>query len=153
MHRNKKRIMLIFIVIAVVSGTICFWCYQQVPNDLSEMAKNVAENKLEFKSKRSFGNDRLDVYSFSLEKMSKDMKFKDLDEKFKDKYENLIDMMKIDADEKKEDVAGLCKQIAKLTETDGTKYMYVRYGEIGQMSKLYIYNASINKGYLLILEI
>jgi len=51
------------------------------------------------------------------------------------------------------EIVGLRKQITALKEAEGTKYRYLQCGDYDGTSKLYLYNESLNKGYLLILVI
>ena len=61
----KKSIILILLLVA------CIFAFNHLPvnnrNELSELGTPVQTIKLEYKSERGFGNDRFDIYSFSLE--------------------------------------------------------------------------------------
>ena len=61
----KKSIVLILILVA------CIFAINRLAgnnrNELSELGAPVQNIKLEYKSERSFGNDRFDIYSFSVE--------------------------------------------------------------------------------------
>ena len=61
----KKSIVLILILVA------CIFAINRLAgnnrNELSELGAPVQNIKLEYKSERGFGNDRFDIYSFSIE--------------------------------------------------------------------------------------
>ena len=62
---KSKSIILILILVA------CIFAINRLTgnnrNELSELGTHVQNIKLEYKSKRGFGNDRFDIYSYSLE--------------------------------------------------------------------------------------
>ena len=61
----KKSIILILILV------VCIFAFnhfsQNNRNELSELGTHVQNINLEYKSERGFGNDRFDMYSFSIE--------------------------------------------------------------------------------------
>ena len=61
----KKSIILILILV------VCIFAFnhfsQNNRNELSELGTHVQNINLEYKSKRGFGNDKFDIYSFSVE--------------------------------------------------------------------------------------
>ena len=61
----KKSIILILILVTCIFTFNHF--AQNNRNDLSELGTHVQNIKLEYKSERGFGNDRFDIYSFSVE--------------------------------------------------------------------------------------
>lgn len=61
----KKSIVLILILVACIFAFNHF--AQNNRNELSELGDPVQNIKLEYKSERGFGNDRFDIYSFSVE--------------------------------------------------------------------------------------
>lgn len=61
----KKSIILILILVACIFAFNHF--AQNNRNELSELGTHVQNIKLENKSERGFGNDRFDIYSFSIE--------------------------------------------------------------------------------------
>lgn len=61
----KKSIVLILILVAYI---FAFNHYaQNNRNELSELGDAVQNIKLEYKSERGLGNDRFDIYSYSLD--------------------------------------------------------------------------------------
>lgn len=61
----KKSIILILILVACIFAFNHF--AQNNRNELSELQAPVQNIKLEYKSERGFGNDKFDIYSFSVE--------------------------------------------------------------------------------------
>ena len=61
----KKSIILILILVTCIFAFNHF--DQNNRNELSELGTHVQNIKLEYKSKRGFGNDRFDIYSYSLD--------------------------------------------------------------------------------------
>ena len=61
----KKSSILILVIFSCISEYNHF--DQNNRNDLSELGTHVQNIKLEYKSERGFGNDRFDMYSFSIE--------------------------------------------------------------------------------------
>ena len=61
----KKSIILILILVACIFAFNHF--AQNSRNEVSELGAPVQNIKLEYKSERGFGNDRFDIYSFSIE--------------------------------------------------------------------------------------
>ena len=61
----KKSIILILILVACIFVFNHF--AQNSRNEVSELGAPVQNIKLEYKSERGFGNDRFDIYSFSIE--------------------------------------------------------------------------------------
>ena len=61
----KKSIILILILVACIFAFNHF--AQNNRNELSELGAPVQNLKLEYKSERGFGNDKFDIYSFSIE--------------------------------------------------------------------------------------
>ena len=61
----KKSIILILLL---VSSIFAFYHFtQNNRNELSELGTSVQNITLEYQSERGFGNDRIDIYSYSLE--------------------------------------------------------------------------------------
>jgi len=61
----KKTIILILLL---VSSIFAFYHFtQNNRNELSELGTSVQNITLEYQSERGFGNDRIDIYSYSLE--------------------------------------------------------------------------------------
>ena len=61
----KKSIILILILVTCIFAFNHF--AQNNRNELSELGTPVQNIKLEYKSERGFGNDKFDIYSFSIE--------------------------------------------------------------------------------------
>ena len=61
----KKRIVLILLLVGTIFSV--YYLIGNNRNDLSELGTPVQNIKLEYKSERGFGNDKFDIYSFSIE--------------------------------------------------------------------------------------
>ena len=65
-YSMKKSIVLILLLVATIFSV--YYLIGNNRNELSELGTSVQNIKLEYKSERGFGNDRFDIYSYSLEK-------------------------------------------------------------------------------------
>ena len=61
----KKSIILILLLVASIF--VLYYLVGNNRNELSELGAPVQNIKLEYKSERGFGNDRFDIYSFSID--------------------------------------------------------------------------------------
>ena len=64
-YSMKKCIILILLLVATIFSV--YYLLGNNRNALSELGTHVQNIKLEYKSERGFGNDRFDIYSFSVE--------------------------------------------------------------------------------------
>lgn len=147
----KKKVYILSIIIVAIVCIITFIFFNNDrPNDLSEIQSNINKVNVEFKSKRSFGNDRFDVYSFSLKTPEKIKEFKEIDDVFGESYKKFINMVDIEITNKSSNVESLKKDIEKMKRAADLKYIY---SDSKGTEKLYIYSKIVNKGYCLILTI
>ena len=141
----KKSIILILILVACIFAFNHF--AQNNRNELSELGDFVQNIKLEYKSERSFGNDRFDIYSFSVEG---EVNFNDdvsnLEGIYQKEFRNILntESKKNPAlKEKQNQIENLLEEkrfVHKFINLEGTK-------------KLYLYDLVSNKGYCFILII
>lgn len=120
--------------------------------DIFEIYSIVDEYDVEFLSERGFGNDRFDIYSFSLKKNNRSDDFRLYDQEFEEIYhhhfESIIESMI--AGESENRLLNLKRDIENLKQRKDLKYDYV---ELSGTSKLYLYSRSAGKGYCLILTV
>ena len=141
----KKSIILILILVA------CIFAINRLAgnnrNELSELGAPVQNIKLEYKSERGFGNDRFDIYSFSIEG---EVNFNDdvsiLEETYQKEFRSILNTeskKNPELKEKQNQIEKLLKEkrfIYKSINLEGTK-------------KLYLYDSVSKKGYCFILTI
>ena len=125
--------------------------FLQIEDDLKELK---ASNKtIEYRSERGFGNDRLDIYSFTLPPEAVQTQFFSIlesqdsffkiksDEDVKDRVLNLIDILPKN-DPLRNKLENLCNEKPRF-----------RYQSTFGTEKIYIINEGQEKGYCLISEI
>lgn len=141
----KKSIILILILVACIFTFNHF--AQNNRNDLSELDTSVQNIKLEYKSERGFGNDRFDMYSFSIEG---EVNFNDdvsnLEAIYQKEFRNILNTESKKNPELKEKQ----NQIEKLLEEKRFMYKSVK---LKWTKKLYLYDSVSKKGYCFILTI
>ncbi len=122
-----------------------------ISTDFKELATNGIDYTSVYISERGFGNDRFDIYDFTLTDTDKaDLaSFKDKDEDYDKKsyfFKHFLEL------EKKDITAydTVINDVDKLEKCDDFKYMYITNG---YNEKMYIYSLKENKGYCFILEI
>lgn len=116
-------------------------------NDLSELGNHVQNIKLEYKSDRGFGNDRFDIYSFSIEG---EVNFNDdvsnLEAIYQKEFRNILNTeskKNLELKEKQNQIENLLEKkcfMYKSINLKGTK-------------KLYLYDSVSKKGYCFIVTI
>ena len=141
----KKSIVLILILVT------CIFAINRLAgnnrNELSELGKPIKNIKLEYKSERGFGNDRFDIYSFSIEG---EVNFNDdvsnLEAIYQKEFRNILNT------ESKKNPALKEKQnqIENLLEKKRFNYKSIN---LKGTKKLYLYDLVSNKGYCFILII
>ena len=141
----KKSTILILLVVA------CIFTFNHLVgnniNELSELGTPVQNIKLEYKSERGFGNDKFDIYSFSIEG---EVNFNDdvsnLEGIYQKEFRNILNT------ESKKNPALKEKQnqIENLLEKKRFVYNYVIQKGT---KKLYLYDSVSKKGYCFILII
>ena len=141
----KKCITLILILVACIFAFNHF--AQNNRNELSELESTVQNIKLEYKSERGFGNDRFDIYSFSIEG---EVNFNDdvsnLEEIYQKEFRNILNT----ESKKNEELKEKQNQIENLLEEKRFIYKYV---VLKGTKKFYLYDSVSKKGYCLILTI
>lgn len=127
--------------------------FLQIEDDLKELKGKASNRTIEYRSERGFGNDRLDIYSFTLPPEavpnqffsileSQDSFFKiKSDEDVKDRVLNLIDILPKN-DPLRNKLENLCNEKPRF-----------RYQSTLGTEKIYIINKEQEKGYCLISEI
>lgn len=141
----KKSIILILILVACIFAFNHF--AQNNRNELSELGTHVQNIKLENKSERGFGNDRFDIYSFSIEG---EVNFNDdvsnLEAIYKKEFRSILNT----ESKKNEALKEKQNQIEKLLKEK--RFIY-KYGILKGTKKLYLYDSVSKKGYCFILTI
>ena len=141
----KKSIVLILLLVASI-----FAFYHLIGNnrnELSELGTPVQNIKLEYKSERGFGNDRFDMYSFSVEgEINFNNDDGNLGEIYQKEFRNILNTESKKNPELKEKQ----NQIENLLEKK--RFMYKSINLKGT-KKLYLYDSVSNKGYCFIVTI
>ena len=141
----KKSIILILILVACIFAFNHF--AQNNRNELSELGDFVQNIKLEYKSERGFGNDRFDIYSFSIEG---EVNFNDdvsnLEEIYQKEFRNILNT----ESKKNEELKEKQNQIENLLEEKRFVHKFIN---LECTKKLYLYDSVSNKGYCFIVTI
>ena len=141
----KKSIILRLILVACIFAFNHF--AQNNRNELSELQAPVQNLKLEYKSERGFGNDKFDIYSFSIEGEGNfNDDFSSLEEIYQKEFSNILNT----ESKKNEALKEKQNQIEKLLKEKRFVYNYVIQKGT---KKLYLYDSVSNKGYCIILTI
>ena len=141
----KKSIILILVIFSCIFKFNHF--AQNNRNDLSELGTHVQNIKLEYKSERGFGNDRFDIYSFSIEG---EVNFNDNVSNLKGIYQKEFRSILNTESKKNQELKEKQNQIEKLLKEKRFIYKYVI---LKGTKKLYLYDSVSKKGYCLILII
>ena len=141
----KKSIILILLLVA------CIFAFNHLPvnnrNELSELGTPVQTIKLEYKSERGFGNDRFDIYSFSLEgEVNFNGDVSKLEEIYQKEFKSILNT----ETKKNRELKEIQNQIENLLEERRFAYKYVI---LKRTKKLYLYDSESNIGYCFILTI
>ena len=141
----KKSIVLILILV------VCIFAFnhfaQNNRNELSELGDPVQNIKLEYKSERGFGNDRFDIYSFSVEgEIDFNNEDSNLEEIYQKEFRNILNTESKKNPELKEKQ----NQIENLLMEKRFIYKYV---VLKGTKKLYLYDSVSKTGYCFILTI
>ena len=141
----KKSIILILILVACIFAFNHF--AQNNRNELSELQAPVQNIKLEYKSERGFGNDKFDIYSFSVEgKIDFNNEDSNLEEIYQKEFSNILNT----ESKKNQALKEKQNQIENLLMEKRFIYKYV---VLKGTKKLYLYDTVSNKGYCFILII
>ena len=141
----KKSIILILILVACIFAFNHF--AQNNRNELSELGTPVQNIKLEYKSERGFGNDRFDMYSFSVEgEINFNNDDGNLGEIYQKEFRNILNT----ESKKNEALKEKQNQIENLLEKKRFVYKSIN---LKGTKKLYLYDSVSNKGYCFIVTI
>ena len=141
----KKSIILILILVACIFAFNHF--AQNNRNELSELGTPVQNIKLEYKSERGFGNDRFDMYSFSIEG---EVNFNDDVSNLKGIYQKEFRSILNTESKKNQELKEKQNQIENLLEEKRFVHKFIN---LEGTKKLYLYDTVSNKGYCFILII
>ena len=141
----KKSIVLILILVACIFAFNHFT--QNSRNDLSELGNHVQNIKLEYKSERGFGNDRFDMYSFSIEG---EVNFNNDDGNLGEIYQKEFRIILNTESKKNLELKEKQNQIEKLLKEKRFVYQSIN---LKGTKKLYLYDTVLNKGYCFIVTI
>ena len=141
----KKSIILILILVACIFAFNHF--AQNNRNELSELGTPVQNIKLEYKSERGFGNDKFDIYSFSIDG---EVEFNNEDSNLEAIYQKEFRNILNTESKKNPELKEKQNQIEKLLKQKRFIYKYVF---LKGTKKLYLYDSVSNKGYCFILTI
>ena len=141
----KKSIILILILVA------CIFAINHLAgnnrNELSELGTHVQNINLEYKSERGFGNDRFDMYSFSIEG---EVNFSNEDSNLEEIYQKEFRSILNTESKKNPELKEKQNQIEKLLKEK--RFIYKSINLEGT-KKLYLYDSVSKKGYCFILTI
>ena len=141
----KKRIVLILLLVATIFSV--YYLIGNNRNDLSELGNHVQNIKLEYKSERGFGNDRFDIYSFSIEgEVNFNDDIRNLEAIYQKEFRNILNT----ESKKNLELKEKQNQIENLLEKK--RFMYKSINLKGT-KKLYLYDSVSKKGYCFILTI
>ena len=137
------------ILILVIFSCICEFNHfaQNNRNDLSELGTHVQNIKLEYKSERGFGNDRFDIYSFSIDG---EVEFNNEDSNLEAIYQKEFRNILNTESKKNQELKEKQNQIENLIEKKRVVYKFIN---LEGTKKLYLYDSVSKKGYCFILII
>ena len=142
---KSKSIILILILVAFIFAINRLAGNSR--NDLSELGNHVQNIKLEYKSKRGFGNERFDIYSFSIDG---EVEFNNEDSNLEAIYQKEFRNILNTESKKNEALKEKQNQIENLLEKKRFVYNYVIQKGT---KKMYLYDSVSKKGYCFILTI
>ena len=141
----KKRIVLILLLVGTIFSV--YYLIGNNRNDLSELGTPVQNIKLEYKSERGFGNDKFDIYSFSIEgEVNFNNEDSNLEAIYQKEFRNILNTETKKNPELKEKQ----NQIENLLEEKRFVYKFIN---LEGTKKLYLYDSVSKKGYCFILTI
>lgn len=141
----RKSMILILLVVACIFAFNHF--AQNNRNELSELQAPVQNIKLEYKSERGFGNDKFDIYSFSVEgEINFNNEDSNLEAIYQKEFRNILNI----ESKKNEELKEKQNQIENLLEEKRFVHKFIN---LEGTKKLYLYDLVSNKGYCFILII
>ncbi|MSB11206.1 MULTISPECIES: hypothetical protein [Finegoldia] len=150
MKTRKIILMLMLAFISVVLSIVYVARSNKNINDLSEMSSSIEDYTIRFESDRGFGNDRFDIYSFSLKSRDNLKDFRQKNDELDQIFDNHFETMMVSEQEKNNQIQELKADIEKLKNS---KHILYKYIEKDGTKKLYLYDKNANKGYCMILTI
>ena len=150
MKTRKIILMLMLAFISVVLSILYVARSNNNTSDLSEMSSSIEDYTIKFISDRGFGNDRFDIYSFSLKSQDNLKDFKQKNDELNQIFDNNFETMMVSEQEKNNKIQELKADIEKLKNS---KHILYKYIEKDGTKKLYLYDKNTNKGYCMILTI
>ena len=149
----KTRKIILMLILAFIAVALCI-VYVAKSNknisDLSEINSSIETYKVRFESDRGFGNDRFDIYSFSLKGQDNLKDFRQKNDELDQIFDNNFETMMVSEQEKNNQIQELKADIEKLKNS---KHILYKYIEKDGTKKLYLYDKNTNKGYCMILTI
>lgn len=142
---KSKSIILILILVAFIFAINRLAGNSR--NDLSELGNHVQNIKLEYKSERGFGNDRFDMYSFSIDG---EVEFNNEDSNLEAIYQKEFRNILNTESKKNLELKEKQNQIENLLEKKRFVYQSIN---LKGTKKLYLYDTVLNKGYCFIVTI
>ena len=144
-YSMKKSIVLILLLVSTIFSV--YYLVGNNRNELSELGAPVQNIKLEYKSERGFGNDRFDIYSFSIEgEVNFNDDIRNLEEIYQKEFRSILNT----ESKKNEALKEKQTQMENLLEKKRFVYNYVIQKGT---KKLYLYDSVSKKGYCFILII
>lgn len=150
MKTRKIILMLMLAFISVVLSIVYVARSNKNISDLSEMSSSIEDYTIKFISDRGFGNDRFDIYSFSLKSQDNLKDFKQKNDELDQIFDNNFETMMVSEQEKNNKIQELKADIEK---SKNSKHILYKYIEKDGTKKLYLYDKNTNKGYCMILTI
>ena len=144
-YSMKKSIVLILLLVATIFSV--YYLIGNNRNNLSELGTHVQNIKLEYKSERGFGNDRFDIYSYSLDgEVNFNNDYTNLEEIYQKEFRNILNT----ESKKKQELKEKENQIENLLEEKRFVHKFIN---LEGTKKLYLYDLVSKKGYCFILTI
>ncbi|WP_035112127.1 hypothetical protein [Finegoldia magna] len=150
MKTRKIILMIMLAFISVVLSIVYVAKSNKNISDLSEINSSIKTYKVRFESDRGFGNDRFDIYSFSLKSQDNLKDFKQKNDELNQIFDNNFETMMVSEQEKNNAIQELKADIEKLKNS---KHILFKYIEKDGTKKLYLYDKNTNKGYCMIMTI
>ena len=147
----KTRKIILMIMLAFIAVVLCI-VYVAKSNknisDLSDINSSIETYKVRFESDRGFGNDRFDIYSFSLKSQDNLKDFRQKNDELDQIFDNNFETMMVSEQGKNNQIQELKADIEKLKKS---KHILFKYVEKDGTKKLYLYDKNTNKGYCMIM--
>ena len=144
-YSMKKSIVLILLLVSTIFSV--YYLVGNNRNELSELGAPVQNIKLEYKSERGFGNDKFDIYSFSVEgEIDFNNEDSNLEEIYQKEFRNILNT----ESKKNKELKEKQNQIENLLEEKRFVHKFIN---LEGTKKLYLYDSVSKKGYFFILTI